>query len=142
METVLFVLIDLVVLAMIVLIFLKFRLERVGLRVDTSWRWIRTLLSTSAKEMLRQEDVPAEMKQDIKAFLKSRRQSSQVACANKLNGFLRISQDNVDFFADECMRYNEAVQQFNQMLEKPLWHFVAAVFRIKPRLAIERFEAM
>lgn len=142
MKAVLFVLIDLIVLAMIVLIFLKFRFDRVGLRVDMSWRSIRTLLSASAKEVLRREDVPAEVKQDIKAFLKSRRQSSQVECANKLKGFSMISQDNVDFFADECMRYNEAVQQFNQMREKPLWHFVAAVFRIKPRLAIERFETM
>lgn len=142
MNIVLLVLIDLLVLAVIVLIFLKFRFDRVELRVDMRWRSVRLLLSTVAAETLEYKELTLDEREKIKAFVKCKRQALQIERANELKTLLVIPESDIDDLAQRCMWYNEAVQQFNQMLEKPLWRFVASVFRVKPRIAIEMFDAM
>lgn len=137
MRAVLLVLIDLLMVAMIVLIFLKFRLDRAILRVDMRWRAVRSLLCALAAEALESGEVRAEVREAIKTFKKSRKQKSQVACANQLTSLLSIPEADALELTERCKRYNEDVKQFNQKLERQPWRFVAVVFRVKPRLVLE-----
>lgn len=140
MKTALIVLMDLVILAVIVLIFLKFRFDRIGLRVDMCWRSLRLILGTAAAEMLEQETLSPEKAELVRAFLKCRNQEKQVRYANQLSGFLVVPEtDDLELHA-RWKRYNDTVQQFNEMREKPFWRVIAVTFRIKPRTGISAFQ--
>lgn len=141
MRSVLIILLNLILVGMIVLILLKFRFDRVGLRVDMSWRSVRLLLCTLAEETLEYGENPEDEREKIKAFVKSKKQAKQIACANELKSFLAIPEEDAPELAMRCKRYNDAVKQFNEMREKPLWHFVATVFRIKPQPMLETFDS-
>lgn len=140
MTSVLIIFFDLLLLAMIILIFLYFRLDRSAFHVDMCWRGVKSLLCAVAAEKLESGKSTTEEREEIEAFVKSRKQAVQVARANQLQSILVIPEDDAADLAERCKRYNDDVRRFNQKLEQPLWHFVATMFRVKPRLMVEMFD--
>lgn len=140
MISVLIVLLDVLLVALVILILLKFRFDRVGLRIDMSWRSVRLLLCTVAAEAVAGEKYSPEDREKLQAFMKCKKQAKQIARANELKAFFTIPEEDAADYASRCARYNEAVKQLDQMLGKPLWHFVATVFRVKPQPMLETFD--
>ena len=141
MKSVWIILCDLILAAIIILILLYFRLDRAAFHVDMRWRGVKSLLSALTAETLEAGESPTEEREKLQAFVKSKKQAVQVARANELKSLLVIPEADAPELAERCRRYNDDVRRFNQMLEKPLWHFVATVFRVKPRLAVEMLDA-
>ena len=142
MRIVLLLLLDLAILAMIILIVLRFRLDRLILRIEMQWSVINSLLRDIVKELLETKRFLPGERQKIDAFMKSRKQEKQVTAANELNDFLALPKAAYAEIMRRREEYNSAVGAFNQKLEAPVWKVIAAVFRMKPRTEFAELKAV
>lgn len=142
MRIVLLLLLDLAILAMIILIVLRFRLDRLILRIEMQWSVINSLLHDIVEELLEIKRFSPGERQKIDAFMKNRKQEKQVTAANELNDFLLLPTAAHAEIMRRREEYNSAVRAFNQKLEAPVWKVIAAVFRMKPRTELAEFKAV
>ena len=141
MEVILAILLNLAILAMIILIFLRFRLDRLILRVEMQWNALNLLMRYIVSDEMGTERASQKEQQKMDTFLKSKRQVKQVTAANALNDFLKIPSVAYADYLKRRDGYNSAVRTFNKKLEAPVWKAVATVFRMKPRIECVEFES-